>query len=143
MAKADTKIPAEFVQVSSENVRGMAEKGLAQSRDVYEKLNASAKETAVSLEASATIVAKGISELNAKAFAALQSNTAATFDYLNALAALKAPTEVVSLNSAFAEQQFKALGDQAKDISALAQKITKDCIEPLKSQFEKTLKPAA
>ena len=63
MAKADTKIPAEFVQLSSENVRGMAEKGLAQSREAYEKLNASAKEAAVSLEASATIVAKGLSAL--------------------------------------------------------------------------------
>ncbi len=87
MAKAETKTPAEFVRLSSDNVRGMAEKGLAHSREAYEKLNASAKDAATSLEASATIVAKGLSELNAKAFAALQANTAATFDYLNALAA--------------------------------------------------------
>ncbi|MCI4678723.1 phasin family protein [Rhodoblastus acidophilus] len=140
---SETKIPAEVAQISSENVRKMAEKGVSQARETYEKLNAAAKETAGSLDASASIVLKGLVEFNAKALEAFHANAHMTLDYLASLASVKAPTEIVPLQSAYAEKQFKALNDQTKDLSALAQKIAKECVEPIKGQFEKTLKSAA
>ncbi|HUO54108.1 MAG TPA: phasin family protein [Rhodoblastus sp.] len=143
MSNVQIKLPTEMAELSSENVRKFAEKGVAQARDAYEKLNASAKEAAGSFDASAAIVAKGFAEFNAKALEALQANSAMTFDYLASLTAVKGPTEILPLQSAYAEKQFKALNDQAKDLATLAQKIAKECVEPLKGQFEKTLKTGA
>lgn len=142
MPKAELK-PAELFPISGDNVREIAEKGLTQTRDAYEKLNASAKEAAGSIESSATIVAKGLTEFNAKAFEAIQANAYLTLDYLSSLVAAKSPTEAVSLHSAHVEKQLKALSGQAKDLTALAQKIAQEASEPLKTQFEKTVKPAA
>ena len=103
MSNVETKIPAELFQFSGENVRKIAEKGVTQTREAYDKLNATAKDAADSLESSAGIVAKGLSEFNAKAFEALQANAYLTLDFLSSLASVKSPTEVVSLQAAHTE----------------------------------------
>jgi phasin len=140
MSNDPIKNPAELFNLSGANVREIAEKGVAQTREAFEKLNASAKDAAGSLEASASVVAQGLSEFNAKAFEALQANTYLTLDFLASLAAVKSPGELAPLQSAFAEKQFKALTEQAKDLTALAQKVSKEAAEPLKGQIEKTIK---
>jgi phasin len=142
MSNVETKTAAEIFEVSGENIRKFAEKGLVQSREAFEKLNASAKEAADSLDASAAVVAKGLSEFNAKAFEALQANTYSTLDHFAKLAAAKDVNEAISMQSAHAEQQVKVINDQAKDLSDLAQKIAKESFESLKGQFEKITKVA-
>ena len=42
----ETKIPAELFQLSGENVRKAAEKGLTQTREAFDKFNATAKDAA-------------------------------------------------------------------------------------------------
>ncbi len=84
-----------------------------------------------------------MSEFNAKAFEAFCANTGAAFDLLTSLAGVTSPTEIVALQSDFAEKQFKALNEQAKDLSALARKIATDCVEPIKGQLEKSFKSVA
>ena len=143
MSKVATILPAEFTRFSSDNVRESAEKGMSQARDAYEKFSASAREATGSFDASAVIVARGVSEFNAKAFAAFQANTSAAFDFLASLAAVKSPTEIVALQSEFAGKQLKALGEQSKELSALTQKIAKDCVEPIKDHLEKAFKSIA
>jgi phasin len=140
MSNDPIKNPAELFNLSGANVREIAEKGVTQTREAFEKLNASAKEAAGTLNASASVVAQGLSEFNAKAFEALQANTYSTLDFLSSLASVKSPGELAPLQSAFAEKQFKALSEQAKDLTALAQKISKEAAEPLKGQIEKTIK---
>jgi phasin len=142
MSNVETKTPAEMIALSSQGVREFAEKGVAQSREAFEKLTASAKDASVSLEHSAGVLTKGLSEFNAKSFEALQTNAYLTLDYLTSLASLKSPTEFVALQSAHVEKQIKTLNDQAKDLSELAQKIAKESVEPLKGQIEKVMKTA-
>lgn len=143
MSKIDTLLPAEITQFSGENVRKAAERGVSQARGAFEKLNASAKDSAGSFDASAVAVARGVSEFNAKAFEAFRANTGATFDFLTSLAGVTSPTEIVALQSDFAAKQFKAMNEQARDLSALARKIAADCAEPIKGQLEKAFKPFA
>lgn len=145
MSNVEIKTPAELLNLqnlSNEDVRKFAEKGVTQTREAFEKLNATAKDAAGSFDASAAIVLKGLSEFNAKALEAVQANTALTFDFLAELAAVKGANEIIPLQSAYAEKQFKALNEQAKDLSALAQKIAKESIEPIKGQIEKSAKVA-
>ena len=80
---------------------------------------------------------------NAKVIEAFQSNVNATFDYFNSLIASKTVAEAVELSTGHARKQFEVLTSQAKDLSALAQKVASESSEPLKSSVEKTFRPAA
>ncbi len=143
MSKIDTILPAEITRFSGDNLRNAAERGVSQTRGAFEKLNASAKDAAGSFDASAVAVARGVSEFNARAFQAFRANTGAAFDFLTSLAGATSPTEIVALQSDFAGKQFKAMNEQARDLSALARKIATDCVEPIKGQLEKAFKPLA
>ena len=140
MSDASFKIPAEF---SADEARKIAEKGVAQTREAFEKLNAAAKNAFGSFDASASIVAKGCSEFNAKALEAFQANSALTFEYLDALTGAKTVSDAVALAPAHASKQFQALKDQTKDLSSLAQKIAPESAEPLKAVIGKTFQPLA
>lgn len=138
MSDASFKIPAEF---SADEARKIAEKGVAQTRETVEKLNAAAKNALGVFDASASIVATGFSEFKAKAFEAFQANTALTFEYFEALAGTRTVSDAVALAPAHASKQFEALKDQTKDLSSLAQKIAQESAEPLKAVIGKTFQP--
>jgi phasin len=140
MVDAPFKIPAEF---SVDEARKLAEKSVAQARDAAEKLNGATRDFLGAFEASATIVAKGFSELNAKALEAVQANSASTFDYFNALAGAKSLSDVAALTPAATAKTVEALQAQTKDISSLAQKIAQESAEPLKAAIGKTFPPRA
>jgi hypothetical protein len=124
--------------INAEEARKVAEKGLVPSRETFETVNAAAKGAFGSIDASASIVAKGLTELNAKAVEAFQANSALTFEFLRALTGSKTVSEAISLAPAHANKQFQALKDQTKDLSALSQKIAQDSFAPLKDAVSKT-----
>lgn len=140
MADTSFKIPTEC---SADEARRFAEKGVVQTRDAFEKLNAAAKNAFGAFDASASIVAKGFSEYKAKAFEAFQANSALTFEYFDALTGTKTLSEAVALAPAHASKQFQALKDQTNDLSSLAQKIAQESAEPLKAVICKTFQPLA
>lgn len=124
-------------------VREIAEKGLATYRESYSKLKAAAEQVNAALEDSATTASKGVAQYNAKVLEAVQSNVNSAFDYFNSLLAAKSVAEAVELSTGHARKQFEALTGQAKDLSALAQKVAADSSESIKSSVEKTIRPAA
>lgn len=138
MTQTAFKIPAEF---SVDEARKLAEKGVAQTRDAVEKLSASTKDALSAFDASATIVAKGFSEINAKAFEALQANSASTFAFFDALTGARTVADAVALAPAHASKTIESLQAQARDISSLAQKVAQESGEPLKSVIGKTFPP--
>jgi hypothetical protein len=140
MADASFKIPTEF---SAEEARKIAEKGVAQTREAVEKLNAAAKDAFGAFDASASIFAKGFSEFNAKALEAFQANSALTFEYLDALTSAKTLSDAAALAPAHASKKIEALQAQTKDLSSLAQKIAQESAEPLKAVIGKTFQPLA
>ena len=125
------------VATAQENVRVAAERGVEQSRAAYERVKTSAESANASLESSFATAAKGINEINAKAFEALRANSVAAFDLFKALAGVKSVNEAVALHSEHARRQMEALGAQTKEIAALAQKLAADSSEPLKAGFAK------
>ena len=124
-------------------VREIAEKGLAAYRENYGKLKAAAEQVNAALEDSATSASKGVAQYNAKVLEAVQSNVNSAFDYFNSLLTAKTVAEAVELSTGHARKQFEALTSQAKDLSALAQKVAAESSEPIKSSVEKTIRPAA
>ncbi|HQS08748.1 MAG: phasin [Rhizobiales bacterium 24-66-13] len=129
------EVPAAF--------REMAEKSVESYRDNYEKLKAAATQTSDILEDSYSTASKGVSEYNLKSLEILRSNVNAAFDFFASVVSAKSAAEAVELSTSHLRHQFDALSGQAKELSALAQKIATESSEPIKAGVEKTLNKAA
>jgi hypothetical protein len=78
-----------------------------------------------------------------KALDALRANVNASFDFTAAMFGVKTLAEAAEISTAHYRAQFEALSAQAKDLSALAQKIATETSEPIKSGVSKNFKFSA
>ncbi len=123
--------------------REIAERGVAQCKDTYEKMKAAAEEATDVLETTYSTASKGASDYGLKMIEAARVNTNAAFDYADELLAAKTLSEVVELSSAHARKQFEALTAQTKELGALAQKVATETAEPIKSGMNKAFTKVA
>ena len=107
-----------------EAFREIAEKGVAQAKDNYEKIQTAAVEATEHLKDTYTTTAKGATDYNFKVIDFARTNANAAFDYAHQLLALKSPSEFVELSTAHARKQFEAMAAQTKELTELAQKVT-------------------
>ena len=129
------EVPAAF--------REFAEKGVAQTKDAYEKMKAAAEEGTQMLETCYSTASKGSTEYGQKMIEIARTNTNATFDFIESLFGVKSPSDLVELTTAHSRTQFEALTAQGKELTALAQKVATDTAEPIKSGVEKAMKKVA
>jgi phasin len=119
MSKLDllkTEMPEAF--------REMAEKGVAQAKDIYEKIQASAEEATDLLKSAYTTAAHDTTDYNRKIIEIANTNAHAAFDYASELLGVKSPSEFIELSTAHARKQFEAMTAQTKELTELAQKVT-------------------
>ncbi|WP_029354272.1 phasin [Bosea sp. 117] len=121
-------------------VREMAEKSVQSARDAYEKIKSSAEEATDLLEDTYTTASKGVAEYNSVALEALRTNVNSAFDYVSALMGTKSVSEAVELSTGHLRKQFDVLSAQAKELSAIAQKVATETAEPIKASVEKNFK---
>jgi len=123
--------------------REFAEKGVAQSKEAYDKMKAAAEEHTVMLESVYSTASKGATEYGQKLIEMTRANTNAAFDFMDSLFGVKSPSELVELSTSHARSNFEKLSAQGKELSALAQKVATDTAEPIKSGVEKAMKKVA
>ena len=123
--------------------RELAEKGIAQTKQNYERVKAAAEETSDLLEATYTSAFKGAAEYNLKLIEAMRANVNAQLDFARDLFGVKSPSEVVELSSAHARKSFDVFSAQSKELASLAQKVSNDTAEPIKAGFNKALRAVA
>jgi phasin len=123
--------------------REMAERGVAQAKDNYEKMKAAAEEATDVLETTYSTATKGASDYGLKIIETARVNTNAAFDFASELITAKTLSEVIELSSAHARKQFEALTAQGKELGALAQKVATDTAEPIKSGMNKAFAKVA
>jgi len=123
--------------------REIAERGVAQCKDTYEKMKAAAEEATDVLETTYSTASKGASDYGLKVIEAARTNTNAAFDYASELIAAKTLSEIVELSSAHARKQFEALTAQGKELGALAQKVATETAEPIKAGMNKAFSKVA
>jgi phasin len=123
--------------------REFAERGVAQCKDNYEKIKAAAEEATDVLETTYSTASKGASDYGLKVIETARLNTNAAFDYVGELMTAKTLSEVVELSSAHARKQFETLTEQTKELSALAQKVATETVEPIKSGMTKAFAKVA
>src|SRR5947209_11864927 len=81
------EIPAAF--------REFAEKGVAQTKELYEKFKAAAEENTEMLETVYTTASKGATDYGLKTIEIARANTDAMFDFVEALFGVKSPSEFI------------------------------------------------
>ena len=129
------EVPAAF--------REFAEKGVAQTKDAYEKFKAVAEENTQMLETVYATASKGSTEYGLKMIEAARANTDAMFNYVEALFGVKSPSDFVELSTKHAREQFETLTGQSKELAGLAQKVATETAEPIKSGVSKAMKKVA
>jgi len=123
--------------------REVAEKSVAQAKEAYEKLKTAAEEASGVIEETYTTASKGAADYGVLLIEALRANTNANFDFARDLLSVKSLAEAIELSSAHTRKQFEAVTAQAKDLAALAQKVSSDSVEPIKSGFDKAFRAVA
>jgi phasin len=104
--------------------REMAEKGVAQAKDHYERIQSATEEATELLKSAYTTAAEGTADYNRKVTEIACSNAHAAFDYAHELLGVKSPSEFIELSTAHARKQFDAMTAQTKELAELAQKVT-------------------
>jgi phasin len=126
-----------------EAFREFAEKGTAQTKEMYEKMRVGAEEATSVLEDTFKTASTGAVEFNRKVIESARSNANAIFDHAIALLGVKSLSEAVEVTTAHARKQFEAVAEQAKELAALAQKVTTETAEPVKAGITKAFKKVA
>lgn len=129
------EVPAAF--------REIAEKGLAQARDSYAKAKAVAEDTTGILEDTYANATKGASDYGLKMVEIARANANTAFDFFGKVMTAKSLSEVIELSTAHAREQFDAATAQAKELTALAQKVAAEIAEPIKSGVSSAFNKAA
>ena len=129
------EVPAAF--------REFAEKGVAQSKEAYEKFKAAADENTATLETVYSAATQGSTEYGLKVIEIARANTNAYFDFVGSLFGVKSPSELIELTTAHSRTQFETLSAQGKELAGLAQKVASDTAEPIKSGVSKAMKKVA
>ena len=129
------EVPAAF--------REFAEKGVAQTKDAYEKMKAVAEENTELLETAYSNATQGSTEYGLKVIEIARFNTNAAFTFVEKLFGVKSPSELIEVATAHSRMQFETLAAQGKELSALAQKVATATAEPIKSGVSKAMKKVA
>jgi phasin len=123
--------------------REIADKGVAHAKDTSEKAKAATEEATNLLQHTYTAAAKGATDYNLKVFEIARKNTTAAFDYAHELLGVKSLAEFVELSTAHARKQFEAMTAQTKELATLAQKVTIETAEPLKTEVTRAVNKVA
>jgi len=123
--------------------RELAEKGVAQAKENYEKAKSVAEKATDVLEDTYSTASKGCASYGLKVIETTRANSDATFDLLSELMTAKSYSEMVELYSAYLRKQFDALVTQAKELSEHAQKVATETAEPIKESLSTAFNKAA
>ena len=123
----DTSVPAA--------VRAMAEKTVAQTREVYDRSKDALDASIATFERTFNAAGQGAAAFNRKIIDVAERNVNSVFDLAKSLAGAKKLTDIVELQAVYWREQFSALTAQAEEVRALSTKVASDAGEPLKGHL--------
>jgi len=115
--------------------RELAEKGIAQAKENYEKIKSAAEQATDVLEDTYSTASKGCCGYGLKVIEAARTNSNAAFDLMADLMKAKSYAEVVEKSTAYLRAQFESMTAQAKELGEEAQKVASETAEPIKESF--------
>jgi phasin len=133
-------IPAFDPTNAADQLRAVADKSVEQSKEAFSKLKSGAETTQKALQSTFETAKTASDELSLKTIAALRTNADAGFSHLEALIAVKSPSELFELQTAFLRKQVEKTVEQAKEFQAVTTKAAEDVSKPFRDIFEKAVK---
>jgi hypothetical protein len=85
-----------------------------------------------SVQASYQNAADGMAEFNSKAIEAWRTNAEAAIAHWQNLASVKTLSEAIAINAEHTRRQMETLSTQSRELSALAGRIVRGAVDPLK-----------
>lgn len=138
------KTAEEFEQFTKEAqmpeaVRVLAEKNIAQTREMYERSKDALETVLESWERTFDAAGQGAVALNRKVIDITQRNINAGFDFAKSLVGAKTLAEAMELHSTYWNKQLNALRTQAEEVRDLSTRVTSDVVEPAKAQVKRSV----
>jgi phasin len=112
----------------------MAEKSVAQTREIYDRSKDALDASIATFERSFDTAGQSATAFNRKIIDIAQRNVNSVFDLAKSLAGAKNLTDIVELQAAYWRKQFDALTAQAEEVRTLSTKVTADAAAPIKAQ---------
>jgi phasin len=122
---------------TTDGIREIADKGIAQAKVNFDKAKAATDQGTDLFKNSYATATKGATDYNLKFIEIARANTNTAFDYAHAMLAVKSVPEFFELSTTHARKHFETMTAQTKELAALAQKMTTDIAEPLKTGVTK------
>ena len=127
----------------AQQIRDLAEKGTERSKEFYQNAGEATTEAAAALQSCWSNAVRGMQEYNEKVTEFAQANTKAQLEFMQKLAGLRTPTEFFEVSTKHTRQQTERLTEQGKLLTALAQRVSLETAEPIKSGLAKAQEKAA
>ncbi|MGH6736135.1 MAG: phasin family protein [Methyloceanibacter sp.] len=124
----------------SEAMRTLAEKNVAQTRELYEHSKVALETALETVERSFDSMGQGAIALNHKVIDIAQRNVNSGLDLAKSLAGAKTLAEAIELQAAYWQRQFGVLADQAEEVRNLSTQVTADAAKPIKEQAARGMK---
>ncbi|HEX2447745.1 MAG TPA: phasin family protein [Methyloceanibacter sp.] len=138
------KTAEEFEQFTKEAkmpeaVRVLAEKNIAQTREIYERSKDALEAVLESWERTFDAAGQGAVALNRKVIDITQRNINSGFDFAKSLVGAKTIAEAMELHSSYWTKQLNTLRAQAEEMRDLSTRVTSDVVEPAKAQVKRSV----
>ena len=114
-----------------EGVRALAEKTVAQTRQVYDRSSDAFEASVATFESSFDAAGQGAAAFNRKIIDISRRNLSSVFDLATSLAGAKDLADIVELQAAHWQKQFGALTSQAEEVRELSTKVAAAAGAPL------------
>lgn len=111
-------------------LRTMAETGLRQAREAFDKFLSGAQAAAGTMEERGETARAGVKDISGKAISFAEKNVGATLDYAQSLVHARDLPEVMRLNTEYVQAQMRALAEQAAEIGQAVGKAAIDVAKP-------------
>jgi phasin len=131
------EFPTFDAEKTTDQIRAIAEKGVAQTKEAYERMKTGAEEAQKAIESTLETARSVNIELSQKAIAAMRANAEATFAHLEALLNVKSVSEFVELQTTFLRKRLELGLEQAKEMQVATTKAAEQLAKPGKELFEK------
>jgi len=114
-----------------ENVKTIAQDGVAKSREAFELMQSVSKDGAQTMESVLLTAQAGARTMGERVLRNIEVNAGAAFDAAEAMARAQTVPEFVQLQSDFVQAQLNSTSDQAKDLFDLSAKIAQQTFEAM------------
>ena len=117
--------------------RDTLEVGAERSREALETFSTAANDAVHAVQHCCSTGLKGMQDYTGKVAEFTQANISQYVEFVQKLASVRSPSEFVELSTSHTRSQLETLAEQGKQLASMAQKVTLDAVEPLKTGFGK------